>query len=45
MSNFFVLPISKFARSAMLPYARGVLEHAKKIIDLTEPTPESEGSA
>ena len=26
-------------------YARGVLEHARKIIDLTEPTLESEGSA
>lgn len=36
---------AKFARSAMPAYARGVLEHAKKIIDLTEPTPESEGSA
>ena len=36
---------AKFARSAMPAYARGVLEHARKIIDLTEPTPESEGSA
>ena len=36
---------AKFARSAMPAYARGVLEHARKIIDLTEPTSESEGSA
>ena len=36
---------AKFARSAMPAYARGVLEHARKIIDLTEPTPDSEGSA
>ena len=36
---------AKFARSAMPAYARGVLEHARKIIELTEPTPESEGSA
>ena len=36
---------AKFARSAMPAYARGVLEQARKIIDLTEPTPESEGSA
>ena len=36
---------AKFARSAMPAYARGVLEHARKIIDLTEPKPESEGSA
>lgn len=36
---------AKFARTAMPAYARGVLEQARKIIELTEPTPEFEGSA
>ncbi|MBL22247.1 MAG: hypothetical protein CMJ37_05395 [Phycisphaerae bacterium] len=36
---------AKFARSAMPAYARGVLEQASKIIDLTEPASDLEGSA
>ena len=36
---------AKFARTAMPAYARGVLVQASKIIDLTEPAPDSEGSA
>ncbi len=35
---------AKFARAAMPAYARGVVETAGKIIDVTEPAPESKGS-
>ena len=35
---------AKFARTAMPAYARGVLEQASKIIDLTAPTLDSEGA-
>lgn len=36
---------AKFARTAMPAYARGVLEQASKIIDLTAPALDSEGAA
>ena len=36
---------AKFARTAMPAYARGVLEQASKIIDLTTPALDSEGAA
>ena len=36
---------AKFARAAMPAYARGVLDQASRIIELTDPTPVSERSA